>query len=162
VYTEDGHFDLESSPDIPAALLDQMDPAAFLVGLFPAFPPDGADQQGSWPHRFSFTDRTAFSATIEYDGVATFAGDTVWAGVPARIIVSSGTLSMSGTGVPPGAPMEMTMTMAGNGETRYMWDATRGVMLAAITEGTAAGNLAGGGFEMPVAADTKITVQLQR
>jgi hypothetical protein len=94
----------------------------------------------------------AVRLTSKFDGAARFAGDTVWNGIPATLILAEGTLEIDGTGAPAGAPAEMDLWLEGESTRFYVWDTTRRVMLASMTTGEAQGSLSIRGMDLQIPA----------
>lgn len=157
-----GALTFASGPDIPASILRQFDPAAFLATLLPPLPPGGADAPGSWPHRVTIRDRTELETTSRFLGTAAFAGDTVWNGRPALLIASRGTAEIEGSGTPPGAPGPVEMVATAAVTTRYVWDPERGVLLASVATAAVEGQMDMGGLVVPVTVDGSTRVELQQ
>ena len=59
----------------------------------------------------------------------------------ARVIVSEGTSTVMGRGMPAGAPGEVAFEVSGQSITRYIWDPERGVMLASSSSTRGSGEL---------------------
>jgi hypothetical protein len=126
----DGTITVTAAPEIPASLEALGDPGQLFNGLLPPLPPGGDESAGSWEHRVTETTEGVVTVETTYDGMASFAGDTTWNGVAARVILSEGTTTTSGHGTPEGAPGEIEFTMSGKKIIRYIWDPRGGTMLA--------------------------------
>jgi hypothetical protein len=104
--------------------------------------------------------------TVEtsYDGTASFAGDTTWNGVAARVILSEGTTTTTGRGTPEGAPGEIEFTMSGKTVIRYIWDPRGGTMLASNSSTEAEGEIEviAMGMTMPISYRGGSDVRLAR
>ena len=102
--------------------------------------------------------------TSTFEGAARFAGDTIWNGVAARLIVVEGTLEIEGSGAPAGAPAEMNLLLEGESTRLYVWDTTRRVMLASLMTGKAEGSLSISGMDLQIPArfEQKQEVTLRR
>jgi hypothetical protein len=139
--SENGVITVSDAPEIPSGLAETADPAEIFVDLLLPLPPGGVDAVESWPHRRTTRSDAGMEIDASYDGTAFFAGDTTWNGVSARIVVSEGLSTVSGRGMPAGAPGEVEFTFSGRSVTRYVWDPQRGVMLAASSRTDAEGDL---------------------
>jgi hypothetical protein len=127
--SQDGAIEVDDAPPTPASLAESMDPSSILAELLGPLPTD-PEATEPWPVRLVVTSQTALTITATYEGTARLAGDTIWNGRPARVILSEGTYVAEGSGMPPGAPSEIEMVMSGTSTRRYIWDAARSVMLA--------------------------------
>ena len=150
-----GTIEVSDAPETPRGWGDLFDPAALFAELLAPLPPDANADAESWPVNTVVTSNVGWSLTATYKGTARFAGDTTWNGQPARLIVSEGTFEMEGKGMPPGAPSEVEMTLSGTSSRRYVWDATRGVMLASRSETEAEGVVVVLDFDLALPATTK-------
>ena len=83
---------------------------------------------------------------------ARFAGDTVWNGTTARLILAEGSLEIEGSGAPAGAPAEMDLVLEGESTRLYVWDTIRRVMLASLVTGEAEGSLSVSGMDLQIPA----------
>ena len=139
--SDQGIIKVTEAPEIPDALQGSADPAAIFADLLLPLPPTGAESADSWSHATTRQSEGTMSTEGSYEGTARFAGDTTWNGQPARIIVSEGNTMTSGRGTPVGAPGEIEMVLRGKAVTRYIWDPSRGVMLAYQATASAEGEL---------------------
>ena len=82
----------------------------------------------------------------------------------AKIIVFEATIEMAGSGMPEGSPAELEFAAKGPATLRYVWDATRGVMLAAVSETEIGGDVTviGMGMTVPIFFVGSGTIELQR
>lgn len=156
----DGRITVEHEPAIPREVSQYVDPGAWLEDLFPPLPAD--PNAASWPVEREVTSEAAMTVTVRYVGVARFAGDTTWNGRAARIILFEGEFSMRGQGQPAGAPAPLEMSIGGKATRRFVWDARRGVMLAASSEADGSGvlELVGMNFSIPASATNRSAVDL--
>ena len=125
-----GLISVTTTPEIPEKIASLVEPREMIADLLPPLPPAGALTEGSWPHNRVARVDLVMSTETRYEGMARFAGDTIWNGIEAKVIVSNGTISTFASGTPPGAPGVVKMTQTGTSRTIYIWDAQRGVMLA--------------------------------
>ncbi len=144
-----GHIELVERPTVPGGLADYFDPAAFFADILAPMPENG-DTKRPWPVRTEVTSLAGMKITAIYEGTAQVVGDTVWNGQPAKIITSSGTVRVSGTGTPAGAPVEISLMMTGTSDRRYVWDHMVGIMLAARTTDNGAGTMTLRGMDMTI------------
>lgn len=128
--------------------------------LFP-LPPGGDPSVGSWPHRVNLAVGSGLEGTSVYDGEMTVAGDTVWNGIPATLMVSEGTVTIEATGQPAGAPAEIELANEVAARTVYVWDPARGVLLQVRATGSGGGDISTMGFSMPMAVFSETVVTLQ-
>jgi len=158
----DGTVEIADGPETPGALKQFMDPRAFLRELLVPLPPTRDAE--SWPVRRETTYDQVMEMTTVTSGTARLAGDTTWNGVPAKIIVLDATVELSGSGMPPGSPAELEFAAQGPATLRYVWDATRGIMLASVSETEFSGDVTvvGMGMTVPIVFRSSTTVELQR
>jgi len=162
--TATGQISITDSPQASSRLTNNLDPAALLTELLVPLPPGGAADMESWPIRSSVISDAAVRLTSTFEGAARFAGDTIWNGVAARLIVVEGTLEIEGSGAPAGAPAEMNLLLEGESTRLYVWDTTRQVMLASLMTGEAEGSLSISGMDLQIPArfEQKQEVTLRR
>lgn len=162
--SEQGTITVTEAPDIPENVRRAVDPAAIFADFLSPLPPTGGETGEPWNHTSASTAQAAMSLESSYDGMARFAGDTIWNGQPARIIVSEGTTTTSGRGTPADAPGEILFTLSGTSVTRYVWDPARGIMLASGSRVEARGELEVIDMQMtmPIAYEGGTEVSLQR
>ncbi len=134
-----GTIEVSEAPDLSGQLSQIFDPAALFAELLAPLPPNADADAESWPVNTVVTSKAGWTVTAKFDGTARFAGDTTWNGQAARLIVSEGTFALEGRGMPAGAPSEVEMSMNGTSTRRYVWDASRGIMLASRNETDAEG-----------------------
>ena len=105
-----GSIAVSDSPEISDQLKELADPITLFSELLPPLPPNRMGDAESWPHRTSYTTDVPMSTDATYEGTAYFAGDTIWNGKPARIILSEGLTTVSARGTPADAPGEIEFT----------------------------------------------------
>ncbi len=161
---ETGQITITDSPQASGRLRHNLDPAALLTELLAPLPPGGATDMESWPVVSSVVSEAAVRLTSSFVGTARFAGDTVWNGVDARLIVVEGMLEIDGSGAPAGAPAEMNLLLEGESTRLYVWDMVRRVMLASLVTGEAEGSLSISGmdFQIPARFVSRQEVELRR
>ncbi len=162
--SEDGKITVADGPEIPDQISKVADPVAVFAHLLAPLPPGGVPTTQPWQHSRVSRSQTTVSATTTYEGSARLAGDTVWNGQAAQVIVSEGTSTTTGRGMPVGAPGEVEFTLSGRSTTRYIWDPDRGVMLASSSSPSADGDLdiPSMGMTMPIAYQGRSEVRLER
>jgi hypothetical protein len=158
----DGTIEIADGPETPSALKQFLDPRGMLKEFLVPLPPsDGVE---SWPVRRETLWDQAIEMTSVTAGTARIAGDTTWNGVAAKIIVLEGTIELSGSGMPEGSPAELEFAAQGPATLRYIWDATRGVMLGATSEAEISGEVTvvGMGMTVPIVFMGTGTIELQQ
>jgi len=162
--SEQGTITVSAAPDIPENVRRAVDPVTIFADFLSPLPPGGGETGEPWNHTSASSAKTAMSVESSYKGMARFAGDTIWSGQPARIIVSEGTTTTTGRGTPAGAPGEILFTLSGTSVTRYVWDPARGIMLASSARVEARGELEVIDMQMtmPIAYAGGREVSLQR
>ncbi|MFQ6044850.1 MAG: hypothetical protein ACE5PT_00640 [Gemmatimonadales bacterium] len=163
VLNRDGIIEIISAPPIPVGLSDVVDPRSVLAELLGPLPADPATSE-PWPVRTVVTAETAVAIASTFEGTARVVGDTVWNGQPAKLIVAEGSYVAEGSGMPMGAPGEITLEMSGTSTRRYIWDAMRGVMLFAEVTLDVDGpiTVAAMNMSMDAALTNRQTVELER
>jgi hypothetical protein len=164
VLTRAGQISVTDSPETSGRLADNLDPAALFTELLVPLPPAGHSPTASWPVTSTVVSDASVRLTTVFDGTASSTGDTVWNGIPARVIVAEGTLEIEGSGAPAGAPAEMGLVLSGESTRLYVWDTVRRVMLASVFTGEATGTLSVGGMDLSIPAQflTRQEVTLRR
>ncbi len=164
ILLETGQISVTDSPQSSGRLRDNLDPAALVTDLLAPLPPGGTADIESWPVVSSVMSEAAVRLTSSFNGTARFAGDTVWNGVAASVIVAEGTLEIEGSGTPAGAPAEMDLMLEGESTRIYLWDPERRVMLASLVTGEAEGALSirGMDFQIPARFEQRQEVTLKR
>ena len=158
-----GSIAFDGRPTVASGLADAFDPAGLLSDFFVYMPADG-NTSAPWPVSRQVVFETAMHLTLTFEGTARIAGDTVWNGVPATVIVVEGETTLEGSGTPPGAPGELTMSFTGSSTRRYVWDAAHGIMLAAWGEDDVGGPIVIQGFDLEMSATATGTywIELKR
>lgn len=100
------------------------------------------------------------TGVTSFDGSVRVASDTVWNGIPARIIVSSGDIRTRASGTPPGAPGEVDVDTEGESESTYVWDPARGIVLQVNTTTEMDGSVSTQGMVLPLTIETTATYAL--
>jgi hypothetical protein len=164
VLNQAGEIKVTEMPDVPEALSNAIAPDAVFANVMPPLPPMADASLPSWPHRVTMKMETTMSVELDYDGTASFAGDTTWNGEAARVIVSEGIATASGHGTPAGSPGEIDFNYTGRYVTRYIWDPVRGIMLASRSTTEAEGDLEVVDMQMimPITYQSRSDVTLQR
>lgn len=162
VLKRDGVIEVTEAPPIPGALGDIVDPRSLLAELLGPLPEDPASSE-PWPVKTVVSAQTAVAITSTFEGTARVLGDTVFNGQPAKVIVAEGSYVAEGSGAPMGAPGEITLEMSGTSTRRYIWDASRGVMLFAEVTLDVDGpiTVAAMNMSMDAALTNRQTVELQ-
>ncbi len=157
-----GLITVSERPETSGALADVMDPTSVFANLLAPLPPE--ERAESWPVSSSISSYAALNTTTDFDGVARFAGDTVWNGLAARIILAEGTVRLEGTGLPQGAPAEIQMSLSGQSTARYLWDPQRGVMVASELRNSLDGmiSIESMGMSFPATVTNRQTVELKQ
>lgn len=160
----DGMIEVVDGPETPAGLKMFFDPRGFLRELLLPLPPKDAPVTEPWTVRRETVWDQAITMTSVSEGTARVVGDTVWNSVPAKVILFEATASLSGTGMPEGSPAELDFAASGPSTTHYVWDAVRGVMLAALSRAEVDGTvtLVGMGVTVPITFVGEGTIELQQ
>ena len=160
----DGTIEITDGPETPENLVNLFDPKGLWTELLPPLPPAGQLGAESWSYRRESTYETSMSLKSVTNGTARMAGDTLWNGVPAQVIVTEGEVELTGSGTPPGSPGEIEVVVSGPLLVRYVWDGARGVMLAAKSDGELTGDVTviGMGMSFPISFTGDAEVTLQR
>jgi hypothetical protein len=156
----DGSLTFTEMPEFARDNLSSSDMARVASALLFPLPPGGNMAVGSWSHRVTLPMGGGLEGESMYDGTMAMAGDTVWNGIHATVFVSEGVIHMEGTGQPQGAPSEIELVNDIEARTVYIWDHSRGVLLAVGGSGEGAGDISTMGFSMPMAVHSKIDIQL--
>jgi len=164
ILSNDGVISVQDGPDVPTRLATVFDPKDILADFMPPLPTGANAGAQSWPVHREWVAETQFTLNMVTDGTAQIVGDTTWNGQPAQIIAVEGQANVSGSGTPEGAPGEVTLTSAGPYTSRYVWDASRGIMLGSVSESKMEGNAAlpAMGLEMTLKMTVRTTTELQR
>jgi hypothetical protein len=164
VLARSGGISITDAPETPGQMSESLDPGALFVDLLVPLPPVGTPPDGSWPVSSTVVSAAAITMTMVFEGTARFAGDTVWNGIPAQVIVADGTLEVEGWGEPAGVPAELGILFSGESTRRYVWDPAQRIMLAALTTSEAGGGIEMIGMDMSMPADmtSRQEVTLQR
>lgn len=164
VLNQAGEIKVTEMPEVPESLRNAIAPDAVFANVLPALPPLADASLPSWPHRVTMKMETAMSVELDYDGTASFAGDTTWNGEPAQVIISEGIATATGHGTPAGSPGEVDFNYTGRYVTRYIWDPVRGIMLASHSTTEAEGDLEVKDMQMimPITYQSRSDVTLQR
>lgn len=162
IISESGVITVSEGPETSGALADAMDPKSVFADLLVPLPPEAGAE--SWPVNTSMSFSASVNTTTNFDGEARFAGDTVWNGRAARVIVAEGTVRVEGSGLPEGAPAEIQMSLSGESTTRYLWDPARGVMLASTSKSSLDGiiSIESMGMSFPATVTSSKTVELKQ
>lgn len=164
VLASDGEMSFTGVPTAPATLARYFDATSFLTQMLMPLPPEGGTDLESWPVHLESTESTQMTMFSTADGTARVVGDTVWNGISAKIVVVEADYQIEGSGTPEGSPAELELVASGPVTSRYVWDATRGVMLASSTEGGGEGTVSipSMSMSMPITMTSKQTTELQR
>jgi len=164
VLNQSGLIEITESPEISGRVAANLDPGALLTELLVPMPPEGAGGADTWPVSSTTVSDAAVELISVFEGTARIAGDTVWNGVAATVIVADGVLELEGTGAPTGSPAAMDMLLSGESRRVYVWDSVRRVMLASEFTSNAEGSIAVQGMDisMPASFVTRQTVQIIR
>lgn len=127
--------------------------------LFP-LPPGGDLAVAEWAHNVTLPMGGGLEGESVYSGLMSIAGDTVWNGVDAKVLISEGVVEMEGSGQPQGAPAEIDLLNEVEARTVYVWDPQRGVLLAASGSGKGSGDLSTMGFSMPMTTRSSFEIHL--
>jgi hypothetical protein len=160
VLAGNGEVEVTSAPEITAQGVTTDDMIELVTGVAFPLPPGGDSSAQSWPHHLTTPVASGMEGKVVYDGTASFAGDTTWNGIPARVIVSEGSWKLTGTGMPEGAPAEVELVLEGTSTTSYLWDPARGVLLAMDATSEGDGDVSTMGFTMPMVTTSVGTAEL--
>jgi hypothetical protein len=160
----DGTIEITDGPETPASLENLFDAKGVWTELLPPLPGPGQMGAESWTYSRESVFETAMTLTSVTNGTARIVGDTTWNGVAAQVIVAESEVELTGIGTPPGAPGEIEVAVAGPLTVRYVWDGTRGVMLASNSQGELSGDVTvvGMGMSFPISFTGDADVTLQR
>jgi hypothetical protein len=160
VMASDGSLTFTEIPELARDNLSSADMARVASALLFPLPPGGDMAVGSWAHRVTLPMGGGLEGESVYDGTMAMAGDTVWNGINATVFVSEGVVLMEGTGQPQGAPSEIELVNEVEARTVYIWDHSRGVLLAVEGFGEGGGDISTMGFSMPMAVYSSLSIQL--
>ncbi len=161
ILAPDGDVTFTAAPEFTKGTVSTSDLEHVVSALLFPLPPDGDPTAGPWPHRLNLSLGGALDGTSVYEGTVRMAGDTLWNGIPAAVLVSEGLATLTGSGQPQGAPAEVDMTNELETRTIYVWDPARGVLLAIQAAGSGAGEISTMGFSMPMRMSSEVIVTLQ-
>lgn len=155
-----GAIEIREKPEVKVGAYDQNSLAAMFPDLLTPLPPGGESVEGSWPHAYVLPSGGGLEGETSYTGTARFAGDTIWNGIAARVIVSEGRVHADGTGTPQGAPAEVELNADGDASAVYVWDPEAGVLLAMKAESQSMGLVTTMGFDLPLELNSTREAQL--
>lgn len=161
VMSPDGDLTFRDMPEFTRGVMSEQDMQGVVAELLFPLPPGGDPAAGPWPHRTTLPAGGGLEGTSVYEGTVSLAGDTVWNGIAARVMISEGIVTVQATGQPSGAPAEIQVTNAVAARTVYVWDPARGVLLAARATGSGGGDVSTMGFTMPMTVHSESLISLQ-
>ncbi len=157
----DGDVTFTSVPEFAKGRMTTRDLERVLSGLVFPLPPGGDPAVGSWPHRVTLPPGGGMEGNSVYEGTASMAGDTLWNGITAAVIVSEGVANVEGRGQPEGAPAEIELATELAARTVYIWDPARGVLLEVRASASGGGDVTTMGFSMPMTVGAESIMTLQ-
>lgn len=157
---DEGAVELTESPELDIPGFDGATMVQVINPLMIPLPPDGLPTEEAWPLQVTRDPGGGMTGFAKFDGSVRFAADTVWNGIPARIIVSSGDLRQRASGTPPGAPGEVDVDTEGKAESTYAWDPARGIVLHVTVKTEMDGSVSTQGMVLPLTVETTATYDL--
>ena len=157
---DEGEVELTESPELDIPGFDGAAMVQVIKPLMIPLPPGGVTTEESWPLQVSHDPGGGMTGFASFDGSVRFAADTVWNGIPARIIVSSGEVRQRASGTPPGAPGEVDVDTEGEAESTYAWDPARGIVLHVTVKTEMDGSVSMQELVMPLTVETTATYDL--
>lgn len=160
IVDDDGELELTELPELDIPGFDGATIVQVISPLMIPLPPGGRPIDQAWPLQVTRDAGGGMTGTASFDGSVEFAADTVWNGIPARIIVSSGDVRQRASGTPPGAPGEVDLDTEGEAESTYAWDPARGIVLHVTVKTEMDGIFSMQGLIMPLTVETTATYEL--
>jgi len=160
VISDEGELELTESPDVDIPGVDGSAMVEVINPLIIPLPPGGAVTEEAWPLERSREPGGGMTGVASFDGSARLAADTVWNGIPARMIVSEGDIRQRASGSPPGAPGEVDIDTEGDAESTYAWDTARGIVLHVTVTTEMDGSVSTQGMVLPLTISTTATYDL--
>ncbi|MCL7958617.1 MAG: hypothetical protein M8861_00345 [marine benthic group bacterium] len=157
-----GSIELVNVPSVEEGAFDQNSLLAMFADLLAPLPPGGDASAGEWPHAWVLPAGGGIEGQTSYTGSARFAGDTIWNGIEARLIVSEGEVHLEGTGTPEGAPGDVVLDTDGTASATYIWDPSSGLLLAMKAESRSEGSVLAMGFNLPIEIRSDTRAELDR
>jgi hypothetical protein len=157
-----GSIELVNVPSVEEGAFDQNSLFAMFTDLLAPLPPGGNASEGEWPHAWVLPAGGGIEGQTSYTGSARFAGDTIWNGIEARLIVSEGEIQLEGTGTPEGAPGEVVLDTDGVASATYVWDPSSRLLLAMKAESRSEGSVLAMGFDLPIEIRSATHAELDR
>lgn len=155
-----GEVELTESPDLDIPGFDGTTMAEVINPLMIPLPPGGLLTEDAWSLERTQKPGGGMTGATSFDGSVRVASDTVWNGIPARIIVSSGDIRTRASGTPPGAPGEVDVDTEGESESTYVWDPARGIVLQVSVTTEMDGSVSTQGMVLPLTIETTATYAL--
>jgi hypothetical protein len=156
----DGSVTFTEYPEFTSSNLSGSDMKRVASALLFPLPPGGDLAVAEWAHNVTLPMGGGLEGESVYSGLMSVAGDTVWGGVNAKVLVSEGVIEMEGSGQPQGAPAEIDLLNEVDARTVYIWDPGRGVLLAAAGSGKGRGDISTMGFSMPMSSHSSVEIHL--
>lgn len=156
----DGSITFTESPELASGNLSGADMQRVASALLFPLPPGGDLAVAEWDHNVTLPMGGGLEGQSVYSGLMSFAGDTVYNGTKAVVLMSSGVVEMTGSGQPEGAPAEVELSNEVEASTVYIWDPQRGVLLASSGGGKGSGSIATMGFSMPLSTHSSVDIWL--
>ncbi|MFQ5529275.1 MAG: hypothetical protein ACE5FP_02910 [Gemmatimonadota bacterium] len=160
VVGETGEVELTESPELDVPGFDAASMLQVINPLVIPLPPSGHPADEPWPLERSRDPGGGLTGVSTFDGSVRFAADTVWNGIPSRLVVSSGDVRQSASGSPAGAPGEIDLDTEGESESTYAWDAARGVVLHVTVAIEMDGSVSTQGLVLPLTIESTATYDL--
>jgi hypothetical protein len=132
--------------------------------LVPPLPPGGEPGSEGWPWSVSLPSGGGLDGTLVVEGTARMVGDSAWNGMRLRVIESEGTVTLAASGTPATAPAPITVDMEGTATGRWLWDQTRGALVAASVRSETSGSVAipSMAMDLPIEAQSTREIELIR
>jgi len=157
---DNGEVELTESPELDIPGFDASAMLQVINPLIIPLPPGGLPTEDAWPLARTQEPGGGMTGVASFDGSVRMAADTVWNGIPARIIVSSGDIRQRASGSPPGAPGEVDVDTEGKSESIYAWDPARGIVLNVVVTTEMDGSVSTQGMVLPLTIETTATYTL--
>ncbi|TFG66312.1 MAG: hypothetical protein E4H28_02345 [Gemmatimonadales bacterium] len=154
IVSNEGDIELTEFPELDIPGFDGSAMVQVIHPLIIPLPPGGQLTDDPWPLERSREPGGGMTGVASFDGFVRLAADTVWSGIPARMIISSGEIRQRASGSPPGAPGEVDVDTEGSAESTYAWDPARGIVLHVTVTTEMDGSVSTQGMVLPLTVST--------